>query len=133
MRYVLRRINPWSAAKVGAMLGLVAGLVLGVVLYALGTVVASMLAYFGESVDPVAWPVVFLFSLLVGSAAAVGSAVLALLYNVMARLGAALELRLDEGDEVAPGSGRAKKPEADPLKGAFLDARDTSFLETGES
>jgi len=119
MRYVVRRVNPWSAAKVGVLVGIAHGLAAGVIFMSVNAALAPFLEYLGESVSPVGWPVILLFGVFGGSASAVLFAVGALFYNLASWLGASLVLDLTP-EEPTPTSPSAKKADQEAPRGEFL-------------
>ncbi len=112
MRYTVRRIGPWSAAKVGALVGIIHGLAFGIALASLSAALGPALAYLGEMMIQPTWPVVLLAGAMGGSAGAVMFAVGALIYNVMSWLGASfvVELRPEDAGTAPLGSKAAQTP-----------------------
>ncbi len=107
MRYVVRRVRPWSAAKIGALLGFVQGLILGTLIAASASAAMPYLAYIDEPVQPIGVAGIILIALLVASASAVAFAATALAYNLASWLGASLVVELDREESGAKPKTRA--------------------------
>ena len=128
MRYVVHRISPWSAAKVGAVVGILHGVVVGLLVSAAGSVAAPYLAQLDQPVISVGWAAVALIGLFVASTTAIVCALAAVVYNLAGWLGAGLVVDLSDADKSAmrepagkPAAG-AESPEAAFLQGEMLNA-----------
>ncbi len=99
MRYVIRRISPWSAAKVGAVAGLIFGAIAGLMFASIAGMVGPFISELGGSTAPAAWSIAILVALMGGAIGAIKLALLAVVYNVAAWIGAAIELDLDRHGE----------------------------------
>jgi len=118
MRAVLRRISPWSAAKVGAVVGVIHGLLAGILATALSGAMASALTYFNQPISPLGWAAVILFGILGGAVSAVLFAITAIIYNIAVHLGAAL--RIDLAVEEPPAA-QPPQQQGPLLQGPLLD------------
>ncbi len=127
MRYTVRRVSPWSAVRIGAILGIIQGLLVGALVMALAGAIAP---YADVSLQSVGWTAVVLMALFGGASWALLFVVGALVYNVAGWLGAALEVELEPNEEIRTvvskqqsekpvGSDKARNPD-DPLLGTSL-------------
>jgi hypothetical protein len=110
MRFVVRRVRPWSAAKIGALLGFIQGLIVGALIAASASAALPYLAYIDEPVQPIGLAGIVLIALLVASASAVAFTVTALLYNLVSWLGASLVVELDREESGAKPDTRPNTP-----------------------
>jgi hypothetical protein len=98
MRWVLRRVSPWSAARVGAFLGMAAGIIIGIAFVSLTAAFAPVVSALGGEVEPAGWASLVLFSLLNGGVTGVLFAVCASLYNLLGRIGISFEFDVDPAE-----------------------------------
>ena len=101
MRYVVRRISPWSAAKVGSVVGLLQGVVVGLLISAAGKAAAPYLAYADQPVASIGWAAASLTALFVAALTVVVFALAAVVYNAAAWLGAGVVVDLSEAGKSA--------------------------------
>ena len=127
MRYTVRRVSPWSAVRIGAIIGIIQGLLIGGLL---AVVAGAIMPYADVSLQSIGWTAVLLMALFGGASWALIFVVGAFVYNVAGWLGATLEVELEPRDDVRtvvrkersekPTNGaRARKPD-DPLLGESL-------------
>jgi hypothetical protein len=127
MRYTVRRVSPWSAVRIGAIIGIFQGLLVGALLAAMA---GAIMPYADVFLRSIGWTAVLLMALFGGVSWALIFVVGALVYNVAGCLGAALEIELEPSDEIRTivstkqsekpdGSDKARKPD-DPLLGESL-------------
>jgi hypothetical protein len=119
MRCAVRRVDAWSAARVGALFGFMHGLLLGAALVGLRAVLEPLLQYFGPTTVQPWWPVVLLFGVFGGSAGAIALALGALLYNVVGWLGAPFVVEI-EPREPQPGLQGSNAVRSDAARGELL-------------
>lgn len=122
MRYVIRRISPWSAAKVGAVAGLIFGAIAGLMFASIAGMAGSLISELGGSAAPAAWAIAILVALMGGAVGAIKLALLAIVYNVAAWIGAAIELDLDRHDEIRTETAD-QGPAAKALSDEIMDER----------
>lgn len=129
MRYTVRRVSPWSAVRIGAIIGIIQGLLVGALLMALAGAIAP---YADVSLQSAGWTAVLLMALFGGASWALLFVVGALVYNVAGWLGAALEVELEPRDEVQTiaskrrsdtpdGGSKTKKPDEALLDTSLFD------------